>query len=277
MAELGLARTGSRWPGRGSSPTAPGRSTRAGWTSTTGSWTSCSAAGIDAVRHALPLGPAAGAGGPRRLAGPGHRRALRRLRRGWSHDRLGDRVDIWTTLNEPWCSAFLGYAQRRARARPHGPGGGLRRRPPPAARPRPGGAGAARGRRRAASASPSTSAAVCPADPTAPADARRGPRGRRPAEPALPRPDAARRVPGRRAGGHWPRSPTWRSCATATRRSSARRSTCSGINYYTPRVRGRRRPGAAGEPGLSGQRGRRVPAGAGPRHRRWAGRSSRPA
>lgn len=26
------------------------------------------------------------------------------------HDALGDRVQVWTTLNEPWCSAFLGYA-----------------------------------------------------------------------------------------------------------------------------------------------------------------------
>ena len=25
------------------------------------------------------------------------------------HERLGDRVAHWTTLNEPWCSAFLGY------------------------------------------------------------------------------------------------------------------------------------------------------------------------
>ncbi|MEU8549535.1 GH1 family beta-glucosidase [Streptomyces roseoverticillatus] len=24
-------------------------------------------------------------------------------------EALGDRVDMWTTLNEPWCSAFLGY------------------------------------------------------------------------------------------------------------------------------------------------------------------------
>ncbi|ADX71280.1 broad-specificity cellobiase [Pseudarthrobacter phenanthrenivorans Sphe3] len=26
------------------------------------------------------------------------------------HEALGDRVRFWTTLNEPWCSAFLGYA-----------------------------------------------------------------------------------------------------------------------------------------------------------------------
>jgi beta-glucosidase len=26
------------------------------------------------------------------------------------HQRLGDRVTDWTTLNEPWCAAFLGYA-----------------------------------------------------------------------------------------------------------------------------------------------------------------------
>ncbi len=25
------------------------------------------------------------------------------------HDVLGDRIEHWTTLNEPWCSAFLGY------------------------------------------------------------------------------------------------------------------------------------------------------------------------
>ena len=33
------------------------------------------------------------------------------------HDALGDRVRRWTTLNEPWCAAFLGYA-----AGAHAPG-----------------------------------------------------------------------------------------------------------------------------------------------------------
>lgn len=26
------------------------------------------------------------------------------------HSRLGDRLGVWATLNEPWCSAYLGYA-----------------------------------------------------------------------------------------------------------------------------------------------------------------------
>ncbi len=34
------------------------------------------------------------------------------------HDRLGDRVSTWTTLNEPWCSAFLGHTSGE-----HAPGG----------------------------------------------------------------------------------------------------------------------------------------------------------
>ncbi len=37
-------------------------------------------------------------------------------------DALGDRVDVWTTLNEPWCSAFLGYGSGvHAPGRTHGP------------------------------------------------------------------------------------------------------------------------------------------------------------
>jgi beta-glucosidase len=30
---------------------------------------------------------------------------------GLVHEALGDRVDHWTTMNEPWCSAFLGYGE----------------------------------------------------------------------------------------------------------------------------------------------------------------------
>ena len=33
------------------------------------------------------------------------------------HSALGDRITFWTTLNEPWCSAFLGYGSGR-----HAPG-----------------------------------------------------------------------------------------------------------------------------------------------------------
>lgn len=36
--------------------------------------------------------------------------------------RLGDRIDTWTTLNEPWCSSYLSYG-----AKEHAPGLGLGR------------------------------------------------------------------------------------------------------------------------------------------------------
>jgi len=44
--------------------------------------------------------------------GWGHRDTARRFAEyaALMADALGDRVDVWTTLNEPWCSAFLGHA-----------------------------------------------------------------------------------------------------------------------------------------------------------------------
>jgi beta-glucosidase len=38
---------------------------------------------------------------------------------------LGDRVDTWTTLNEPWCSAYLGYGQGGHAPGRHEPGAAL--------------------------------------------------------------------------------------------------------------------------------------------------------
>ena len=82
---------------------------------------------------------------------------------------LGDRVPAITTLNEPWCSAFLGYASGEHAPgvtddAPRPPG-----RPPPQPRARPGGHGAARrppgGRRPLRGAEPAPGAGRLPTAP----------------------------------------------------------------------------------------------------------------
>ena len=65
----------------------------------------------------------AGARGRRRLAGPRHRRTASPSTPRTSPTPSGDRVEHWITLNEPWCSAFLGYGSGR-----HAPGALGRRR-----------------------------------------------------------------------------------------------------------------------------------------------------
>jgi beta-glucosidase len=42
------------------------------------------------------------------------------------HEALRDRVRVWTTLNEPWCSAFLGYTAGEQAPGRQSPGDGLR-------------------------------------------------------------------------------------------------------------------------------------------------------
>ena len=55
--------------------------------------------------------------GRRRLAGPRHRRALRRVRRGRRRSTWATACTAWITLNEPFCSSILGYSSGR-----HAPG-----------------------------------------------------------------------------------------------------------------------------------------------------------
>ena len=135
--------------------------------------------------------------------------------------RCGDRVAAWSTLNEPWCSAFLGYHGRHApgRAAPaHARpalhhlllGHGLAR--PGAARQRPA-AGRHRRQRRAA---------VQPADRPAPPTAAAARPVRRAAQPLVLDPLLEGSYPDELfACGQAPS----RSCRTATWPRSASRST----------------------------------------------------
>jgi beta-glucosidase len=90
-------------------PAGAGPANPAGWTSTAASSTSCSTNGIQpwlTLYHWDLPQPIEDAGG-----WPARDTAARFAEyAALVHHALGDRVNAFTTLNEPWCSAFLGYA-----------------------------------------------------------------------------------------------------------------------------------------------------------------------
>ena len=194
--------TGSRWPGRGSSRAARARSTRRASTSTRGWSTGCSRPGCSRSPRSTTgtcrrswRTPAAGPTGTPRCGSPTTPSTSP------ASSATGSRV--WTTLNEPWCSAFLGYGSGV-----HAPG-----RTEPAAALSAAhhlnlGHGLA-GRAIRAVLGEQTQLSVTlnlhvtrPADPESAGRPGRGPAARRGRQPGLPRPDAGRRLPGRPARRH---------------------------------------------------------------------------
>ena len=132
------ATTGCRCRGRGSSRRGRARSTRRGSRSTERCLSACAtAASVRSSRcttgtcRSRSRMPAAGRCGRRPSASPSTPRAR--------SSALGDLADDWITLNEPWCSAFLGYGTRAPRAGPQRLSARGRRRAPPQPRARPGG------------------------------------------------------------------------------------------------------------------------------------------
>ena len=270
-------RTASRCPGRGSRPTAgaPARSTRG--------------AGLlldrlvdallDARHHARSSRSTTGTC-PQALEDAGRldgrdtaeRFAEYAARRRRARSATGCR--LWTTLNEPWCIAFLGYGQRRARAGPHRPG---RSRSPPSttstsrtASPRgalraaaPHGAGRCHAQPRVGAAGDATS----PAD----LDAARRIDGARRTGCSSTRSCAARTPP--TSSPTRPASRTGRSCSDGDLATIAAPLDVLGVNYYSPCTcaagrgerprRDRRRARRSAATPVAGLRRRRVPAPAG--------------
>ena len=207
-----------------------------------------------AVRHALPLGPAAGARGPRRLDGARDRRRVRRVRRGrrraarrprraldHAERAVGDRV------------ARLRPGPARARPGERAPtrvAAGASR----AARPRPRRRGAPP--RRARAPQVGITLDLIPMHPLTDSEAdvaAAAPRGRDP-QPLVPRPGPPRRVPGRRARALRRRSlpPVADDDLTAI----AAPIDFLGVNYYRRHVV--QADPASGEPDDRPARGRRV-------------------
>ena len=186
----------------GACPTGRRGQHRPGSTSTSGSSTGCSRAASSRSLTLYHWDLPAGARGRGRLAAPRDRGAVRRVRGRRGRPRSATGCRTWITLNEPWCSAFLGYG-----AGVHAPGRTeparrLRRRPPPQPRPRPG------GRRALRAAVPDAAGLAHPQPRTRsrprlrrarPTSTPHGGSTRR--EPDLPRPDAATAATPTTSGG----------------------------------------------------------------------------
>ena len=111
MRELGLTPTASRSPGRGSSRRAVARRTQAGLDFYDRLVDELLARGHRAVRHALPLGSAAGARGRGRLGRPRHRRRVRRVRRGRRRGGSATGSGTGSRTTSRGCIAWLGYGR----------------------------------------------------------------------------------------------------------------------------------------------------------------------
>ena len=238
-ASSASTRTASRSPGRACFPTGRGRVNAAGPRLLRPARRRAARGRHRAVRDALPLGPAAGARGRRRLARARDGRGVRRVRRGRRRAARRPRAaldDAQRAVRAPRGSA----TSRRARARPDDRRRGRGRAPTTSCsrtacavaalrRELPGARGRDRARPRGRVIRPPTTradaAAACEAD---------GFRNR-----LVLRPGAARRAT--RTTCSSGSAPTRRRSATATSRRSRRRSTSSAST--TTRARRPRRPG----------------------------------
>ena len=194
-----------------------------------------------ALGDAVPLGPAAGAGRPRRLDLARHGRRLRALRRDGGARPSAHRVKNWITLNEIRCFTLLAYGLgTKAPGRRESEAVVNQTYPPRAAVPRPCGARRARATaaRARASASPTTATSRVPVTET-PADIAAAKAWFVDRNAHILGADPRRRL---RAG--LPRrasAPTRRGCSPATSISSALPTDFLGLNIYTAHLRARRR------------------------------------
>ncbi len=196
-----------------------------------------------ADRHALPLGPAAGPRGPRRLARTATPPRRSPTTRWSSTSGSVTGCGVWATHNEPWCAAYLGYA-----AGVHAPGrreGGAGHR---AAHHLLLGHGLAAARLHEAGVTDlGIVLNLAPFWPETPrAAGRPPPTARRRPQPGLARPAGRRRVRRRAARGRARAGRPGSWSATATSTWSAARPT--GSASTTTRRSGRRSPTPASTP-----------------------------